>query len=262
MLSFTGDTASLRLHHMNQDLFPGFAAPEEPGFAMACHEQPQHRLENYGVHAASDTELVALMLQGAGTTPEQAVFTAARLIAEAGSIAALLSWAPEDYRRMKGVSHVKGLQLATIAEIGRRMMTSQRAAAPLLNRPEHIAAFLAPVVAGLAVEKFYVLLLNRRYRLLKQIEITSGTATATLAHPREVFRAALRESGPVTAIACAHNHPGGDPTPSAPDLQVTRMLRDASRAVEIELTDHVILGRADADPTGKGYYSFRESGLI
>jgi DNA repair protein RadC len=250
---------------MNEEILylPDFAPPGgDSGFTMACSEQPQHRLETYGVHAVSDTELVAMVLCGQGTTPEQAVFTATRLLAEAGSIGALLTWAPADYRRMKGVSHLKGLQFTAIAEIGRRMFTSQRPAAPVLNRPELIAAHLAPVALSLVVEKFWVLLLDRKSRLLKQVEISSGTATATLAAPREIFRAALRENGPVTGLVCAHCHPSGDPSPSAPDIQVTRLLREASKAVDIELIDHVIVGRADADPIGKGYFSFRAAGML
>jgi DNA repair protein RadC len=92
------------------------------------------------------------------------------------------------------------------------------------------------------------------------VELTSGTANATLAHPREVFRIAVREGA--SAIVCVHNHPSGDPTPSSPDVNITRLLRDAARTVDITLIDHVILGRIGADPAGKGYYSFRECGVI
>jgi DNA repair protein RadC len=90
--------------------------------------------------------------------------------------------------------------------------------------------------------------------------VSSGTATSALAHPREIYRAAIRESA--TAIACVHNHPSGDPSPSAADLQITRLLREAAQTVEIALLDHVIVGRLEADPVGRGYYSFREAGLI
>ncbi|MDI1320148.1 MAG: JAB domain-containing protein [bacterium] len=65
-----------------------------------------------------------------------------------------------------------------------------------------------------------------------------------------------------TAIVCVHNHPSGDPAPSAADVQVTRQLRDAAKAVDIDLLDHVIVGRAAADPLGRGFYSFRESGVL
>jgi DNA repair protein RadC len=130
----------------------------------------------------------------------------------------------------------------------------------VLNRAELIADYLKPTTAGLAVEKFWVLCLNRKNRLLKLVEITSGTATAALAHPREVFRAAIRESA--TGIICAHNHPSGDPAPSAPDMQVTRQLREAAKAVDIDFIDHVIVGNAAHDPVGRGYYSFRDAGLL
>jgi DNA repair protein RadC len=241
---------------MNQ----GYLFPDFDGFAMACHEQPQQRLEHHGVHAASDTELLAMMLQGGGTTPEHAVLTASRLLVEAGSMAALLSWAPADYRRMAGVSHTKGLQFAVIAEIGRRMMAAPPSVAPLICNPEDAIRHLGPQAAGLLVEKFWILCLNRRNRLLKQVEITSGTANSTLAHPREVLRAVIQASA--SAFLCCHNHPGGDPSPSSPDVNLTRVLREASRAVDIPIMDHVILGNCACDPLGKGYFSFKSAGML
>lgn len=245
---------------MNQFTFDFGECSTEPDFTMAVGEQPQQRLENFGVGAVSDTELLAMILCGAGTRTEKAVTLASRLIAEAGSMAALLSWGAPEYRRLKGIGRIKGLQLAAIAEIARRMMTSPRGTSPLLNRADLVAAYMAPIAAGLQIEKFWVLCLNRKNRLLKQVEVTSGTATAALAHPREVFRAAIRESA--SAIICAHNHPSGDPAPSAADVHLTRQLRDAARAVDIELLDHVILGRVEADPQSRGFYSFREAGLL
>jgi DNA repair protein RadC len=141
-----------------------------------------------------------------------------------------------------------------------RAETGAAAEEEVLNRPELIHAHFKDQIAGLAVEKFWVLCLNRKNRLLKQVEVTSGTATSSLAHPREVFREAIRHGA--TAVVCVHNHPSGDPAPSAADVQVTRQLRDAAKAVDIDLLDHVIVGRAGADPQGRGYYSFREAGVI
>ena len=128
------------------------------------------------------------------------------------------------------------------------------------DRPEAIAAHLAPITKGLEVEKFWVFCLNRKNRLKKLVEITSGTATNCLVHPREVFRAAIQHGA--TGIACAHNHPSGDSSPSAADLQVTRTLREAEKAVDIELLHHVIIGSACADPRGVGFYSFRQAGIL
>lgn len=125
---------------------------------------------------------------------------------------------------------------------------------------ERIAAYLQPYAAGLEVEKFWVLCLNRKNRLIKRVEVTSGTATAALAHPREVFRVAIRESA--CAIVAAHNHPSGCPDASSADVQITNLLRDAAKTIEISFLDHLILGRVGADPCGKGYFSFREAGLL
>jgi DNA repair protein RadC len=249
--------------HMNQTTLDlgDWSATESTTPTMACSERPQQRLENFGVTALSDTELVATILQGNGTRAENAVAVASRLIAEAGSIAGLASWQAADYRRAKGIGRSKGLQLAAIAEIARRMMKAPATPNMLCNQADAIAAMFWPMVAGLQVEKFWVLCLSRKNRLIKMVEVTSGTATAALAHPREVFREAVRYAA--TAIVCVHNHPSsGDPAPSAPDMQVTRQLREASKAVGIDLLDHIIVGRPEGDPLGRGYFSFRQAALL
>lgn len=227
---------------------------------LAVGDRPQERLEKLGPGALSDTELLAMLLRS-GSRGHNVISIAQRLIAEAGSLAALVKWNEADFRRLTGIGRVKALQLVTVMEIVKRGMA--RGAAPeeeILNRPDRIHAHFLPQISGLTVEKFWVLCLNRKNRLLKQVEITSGTATSSLAHPREVFREAIRHGA--TAIVCVHNHPSGDPAPSAADVQVTRQMRDAARAVDIELLDHVIVGREGADPQGRGYYSFREAGVV
>jgi len=109
-------------------------------------------------------------------------------------------------------------------------------------------------------EAFYVIVLNRKNKPMGRHRVTVGTATAALAHPREVFRIAVMASA--TGIICVHNHPSGDPAPSAADVQVTRLLREASQTLEIPLLDHVIIGNVIDDPLARGYYSFREAGLL
>lgn len=244
---------------MNQSKLDLALDTPDTEITLACGEQPQARLDAFGAAALSDTELLALVLQS-GLATGQLMDLSRRLVAEAGSIAGLASWHPTDFQRWKGIGRAKGQLLIAMIEIGRRMMKPPKTEAPLLNRPELVADFLAPTVHGLEVEKFWVLCLNRKNRLKKMVEVTSGTATSSLAHPREVFRCAIREGA--TAVACVHNHPSGDPAPSAADVQVTRQLREASRAVDIDLLDHVIIGRAAADPAGLGYYSFRTAGLL
>jgi DNA repair protein RadC len=225
----------------------------------AVGERPQERLQRLGPAALSDTELLAMLLRS-GTRGQDVLTLSGRLIAEAGSLAGLIGWDASDFRRLKGIGRVKALQLIAVMEVARRVVGQQAGESPLLNRADLVAAHLVPVVAGIEVEKFFVLCLNRRNRLLKRVELTSGTAHATLAHPREVFRVAIREGA--SAVVCAHNHPSGDPAPSSADLQMTRLLREAAGALDIPLIDHVVVGRPGADPLGRGYYSFRESGVL
>jgi DNA repair protein RadC len=226
---------------------------------MAVGDRPQERLQQLGPGALSDTELIAMLLRS-GTRGQDVVTLATRLISEAGSLAGLITWKEADFRRLKGIGRIKALQLLTVMEIARRVISQQAGESPLLNRADLVAAHLQPLAQGLQVEKFWVLCLNRKNRLLRRVEVTSGTATAALAHPREVFREAIREAA--SAVICSHNHPSGDPAPSSADIQLTRQLREAARAVDIELLDHVVIGRASADPAGRGYFSFRESGLL
>jgi DNA repair protein RadC len=226
---------------------------------LAVGERPQERLERFGAAALSDTELLAMVLR-TGRRGMSVLALASVLLAEAGSLAALVPWTEPDFRRVKGIGRVKALQLVAMMELARRVLAQNPAEAPVLDRPDRVFAHFQPVVAGLAVEKLWVLCLNRKNRLIKRVEVTSGTATGSLVHPREVFRTAIREAA--TTVICVHNHPSGDPAPSAADLQVTRRLREAAQTVDIELADHLILGNRTADPAGRGYYSFREAGLL
>lgn len=226
---------------------------------MASSERPQERMEAHGPGALSDTELLAMLLRS-GTPGHDVISLSSRLIADAGSLADLLSWSTDDFKRIPGIGRVKALQLLTVMEVARRILARPPGGPPVFNRPELVFDHLLPIAAGLGVEKFWVLCLNRKNRLMRRHEATSGTATSSLVHPREVFREAIRAGS--SAVICAHNHPSGDPAPSSADIQVTRQLREASKAVDIDLLDHIIIGRRDSDPAGLGFYSFREAGLL
>ncbi|HTB63616.1 MAG TPA: DNA repair protein RadC [Opitutales bacterium] len=227
---------------------------------MAPGERPQERLESHGAGALSDTELLAMLLRS-GSAGMDVLKVSSALLAAAGSLSALLAWKAEDFRQVKGIGRVKALQLLTVMEIARRVVAQAAAHETVcLSTPQAIHRHFLPLLAGLEVEKFWVLCLNRKYRLLKRIEITSGTATSSLAHPREVFREAIRANA--SAIVVVHNHPSGDPAPSKADVEVTRQLREAAEIVSIDLLDHVIVGQLGADPQGIGYFSFRNAGLL
>ncbi len=226
---------------------------------LAVAERPQERLLRLGPFSLTDGELLALLLRS-GTRGQDVMTLASRLLYEAGSLRALVGWKEADFRPFRGIGQVKALQLVAVMEIARRVLEQGQEAAPHLQQPEATWRHLQPLALGLRVEKFWVLCLNRKNRLLRCVEVTSGTAGSTLVHPREVFREAIRAAA--SAIICAHNHPSGDPAPSAADIRVTRQLREAALTVEIDLLDHVIVGSPVADPAGVGWYSFRSAGLL
>jgi DNA repair protein RadC len=131
----------------------------------------------------------------------------------------------------------------------------------VLSTPEKIVQYMAGAFDEAPVaEMFYVVCLSRKNRPLGRHRVTMGTATAALAHPREVFRVAILANA--CAVVCVHNHPSGDPSPSAADIQLTRQLREASAVMDIPLLDHLVIGDRDDDPLGVGFYSFRSAGLI
>lgn len=120
------------------------------------------------------------------------------------------------------------------------------------NRPETVADLCSDLVSE-AQEVFRVLLLNGKHRLLGMVDVSRGTLTQSLVHPREVFGPAIRT--PSAAIIIVHNHPSGDPAPSVEDREVTRRLAKAGQLLGIPLLDHVVVAE-------KGYRSMREDGII
>jgi DNA repair protein RadC len=227
--------------------------------ALAVHERPQERLERTGPAGLSDTELLAMLVRN-GNRNADVIAICERIIATAGSLAGLLQMDLNAICAFDGIGKVKGLQLIAVMEIARRLIEEGPDIKPVIDSPQRTWEFMRGRSLGLAVEKFWVLTLNRKNRLIFCREVSSGTATASLAHPREIFREVVRDAA--SALICCHNHPSGDPAPSSADIQVTRQLRKAAEVLQIELLDHVILGNPAADPLGRGFYSFADAGLV
>ena len=130
-----------------------------------------------------------------------------------------------------------------------------------LDRAEQIVRYMEGAFDNEpTVESIWVISLNTKFRPLGRVKIGSGILNSCLIHPREVFRAAIMTAA--DKIVLVHNHPSGDPQPSAADFTVTKAIREASNVMQIELVDHVIIGCPADDPLGPGYYSFRSGGLL
>ena len=226
---------------------------------MVASERPQERLEQYGADALSDREILAMILRS-GPRGTDVLTLSGQLIDQAGSLANLMRWSAEDFKKIHGIGTVKALQLLAVMSFAKRMLKEDDGKTTPFESPEIVKRHFRTLIAGLEIEKFWVLCLDRKNRLLRRVESTSGTATSSLVHPREVFREAIRLSA--CAIIAVHNHPSGDPAPSRADIKVTRQLREAASVVGIDFLDHIILGQKSKDPQGIGYYSFNEAGLI
>ena len=158
-----------------------------------------------------------------------------------------------DLHSVPGIGRARAAQVLAAVELGRRTLVRDRADRPQLATPRQLAAFLLPQYGGAAVEQFGLVLLDTKYRLIRITMISVGSVDTTIVHPREVFREAT--SARASAIVLFHNHPSGDPTPSADDLVLTTRMVNAGDIMGIEVLDHLIL----AD---QRYYSLIESGKM
>jgi len=225
---------------------------------LPIDERPQERLEKLGPKALSDRELLAVLLR-TGTPKLDILQLADYIIKQAGSLAGLVRWDVSEFQKIPGIGKIKSLQLSAYVEVAQRLAHGHRLEKLVVDEPAKVWDFLYPETISECVEKVWVLCLDRKNRILRSEVITSGTATSSLIHPREVFRPAIRWGA--TAIILAHNHPSGDPTPSKSDLQVTRKISEASKCLEIDFFDHVIIGDPNICPSNRGYYSFSDNGL-
>jgi DNA repair protein RadC len=221
-------------------------------------ERPRERLVELGADALNSSELIAILLR-TGTKGCSAVEAAQQLVTKFGSLNALSQASLEDLQVTPGVGPDKAIALKSAFTLARRMARELQGESPVLDNPASIADYLREQNREYEVEHFQVVMLNTRRKLIRLEVISQGLVDTLLAHPREVFRAAIAANA--TAVVLVHNHPSGDPTPSANDIKVTRDLIRAGHLLKIDVLDHVILGRR-AQEGSKDYVSLRELGYF
>jgi DNA repair protein RadC len=221
--------------------------------------QPREILRRDGLKATSPAHLLAIVLR-AGVKDVNVLDLAEGLLRHFGSLTALASATPEQLQEFRGIGPVKAQVLAATLELARRLGEESTGERPRVRSPADVLRILSDRVRGLQREVFWVLILDTKHGLMFEPQaVSEGLLDASLVHPREVFMRALfyRCGG----VLVAHNHPSGDPTPSAEDIRITRQLVEAGKIVDIRVLDHIILGRpGNAD--GREYVSLRESGLV
>jgi len=200
--------------------------------------RPRERFLKHGPEALSDSELFAIILR-TGSPNENVVDMSNRLIAEYG-LNNLFECSLKELQKIKGIGPSKAMQVLSIAELGKRYSQSK-------NQIKHIKS--AKDVFNLFHEKlkeekqenFFILMLNNKNYVIGEEFITRGTLDLSIAHPREIFKPAIKNSA--SKIILIHNHPSGDPFPSGQDLGITNKLKEVGEMLDIALIDHVIIGR-------------------
>lgn len=215
-------------------------------------EWPRERLLRDGAERLSLEDLVALVLRS-GDRRGDARTIARRMLERAGSLLGLASIAPCELEAIPGIGPAKAASLMAAFELGRRLASAPLERGQAIRAPLDVQRHFQPRWRDRRRESFHALQLDGRHRLMAVDEVSIGTLTASLVHPREVFREAIRNAA--AALLLVHHHPSGDPSPSAEDRSVTDRLVAAGRLLGIRVVDHVIV--ADG-----GYFSFQEAGLI
>lgn len=232
------------------------AGPEGPQLRireMAVSERPRERMLRLGPSALSAVELLALIL-GTGGAAGSALDLAHHALARHGGSLRRMATSPiGTLREIGGMGPAKAVVIHAVLELGRRMAAENLDLGMYIAGPLDIYRLFAPRLEDMPVEEFHVVVLDTQHRLERDVTVSRGLLSASLVHPREVFREAIAERA--AAIILVHNHPSGDPSPSTDDRRITSQLVSAGRLLDIPVHDHVIIGRGT-------YVSFAESGLL
>ncbi len=220
---------------------------------IPASERPRERLKSHGARALSSAELIAILL-GSGSEKNSAIGIGHEILASArGSLRRLSAQPVAALTSLAGIGNARAVAVHAALELGRRMAAEERDEGVPVRCPRDVHEIFGQRLQDLPVEEFHVAVLDSQHRLERDIAVTRGLLNSSLVHPREVFREAIAENA--AAIILIHNHPSGDPTPSADDRIVTEQLVQAGRVLDIPVQDHIIIGRGR-------YLSFAEAGLL
>src|SRR4051794_12095469 len=208
---------------------------------MAADERPREKLKLRGATALSDGDLLAIVLN-TGIKGETVTDVAQRLLAQHGGLRGLFRMDLAELARLRGVGDAKSVRLKAALELGRRLAALTPDERPQIGSPEDIVNLLGIEMAALEQEQLRVVLLDTKHRIMNTRTVYQGSVNQAQIRVAEVFRDAIRQNA--TAIVAVHNHPSGDPTPSAADVTLTVELVQAGKLLDIELLDHLIIGQS------------------
>ncbi|WP_091274608.1 RadC family protein [Alteribacillus persepolensis] len=215
-------------------------------------ERPREKMIKEGAERLSTQELIAVLLRS-GTKSDSVLQLAQRVLYHYDGLKRLKEATAEELQLINGIGKAKALELNAALELGRRIYTYQEEERYIIRTPEDASNYVMEDMRFLAQEHFVVLCLNTKNQVIHRQTLFIGSLNASIVHPRELFKEALRRTA--ASVICLHNHPSGDPSPSSEDIEVTKRLIECGRILGIEVLDHVIIGDRE-------YISLKEKGYI
>ena len=207
---------------------------------LPADERPRERLEHYGPGALNNAELIAIILR-MGNTRASALQLATELLSTYRGLRGVAEASVQELSTVNGIGPAKACQLKAAFELGKRLATIADELRPIITSPQDAANLVMEKMRYYPEERFTVLFLDARHQVISAPdEISKGTLNASLVHPREVFKAAIKATA--AAVLLVHNHPSGDPAPSKEDLALTARMKQTGELVGIPVLDHLIIG--------------------
>jgi DNA repair protein RadC len=221
-------------------------------YDLPAADRPRERLMKHGPASLTDSELLAVLLRVGGRSGS-AVELSRRMLMKCGGLHGLRSQTMEELCRVQEMGIAKSSVLIAAIELGRRIASIKNdTESPLLTSPESVASLVMYEMSALDQEFLKTILVDTRNRLMKISTVYHGTLNTSVIRVGEIFREAIRSNA--AGLIIAHNHPSGDPSPSAEDIRITAELVRAGSLLDIPVLDHIIIGRG-------AYVSLRERGL-
>ncbi len=216
------------------------------------NDRPKEKFVAHGGAYLSDSELLAILVES-GSGGKNSVDLARDLLKKFDDLSGIDSASIDELCKVNGIGNGKAIIIKAGLEIGRRFVSSSKSANSVYRSSEDVVDVYMPKMKNLKREIFKIVLLNAKNKPIKSVTIAEGGLTSSVAHPREIFNPAIRESA--HAVILMHNHPTGDPEPSDEDINYTRRLVEAGKMVGIKVLDHIIIGE-------NNYYSFSDEGNL
>lgn len=218
---------------------------------LPSQERPRERLRASGASYLSNAELLAIILR-TGMPSESVLSMASRLLARFGGLGGLVKASFNELCAERGLGEAKAAQLKSALELGRRLVSLQPGDRMAIRSPQDVANLLQAEMGLLEQEELRVVLLDSKNQVVGISQVYKGSVNTSLIRMGELFRDAIRNN--CVAVVVVHNHPSGDPTPSAEDIAVTEQIVAAGKLLDVDVLDHLVIGQ-------HGYVSLKEKGL-